>query len=212
MATDIRPETAALPELAPAPVMRLGQREPYRFTAEQALKMVDAGIIPEDERVELLEGIFYRMTRYETHTFIVATIGDLVKPMLPSVFHLREEKPTRKDDWSLPEPDVAICRGTRRDVWPNIPTLDRLVLIIEVCHTTDRSDRVVKFAMYAAAGVPCYWIVDVDAKAVEVWTDPTADGRYQSLVTYRMGQSVPVVVDGQPIGEVEVSAIFPIGA
>src|SRR6516225_3404407 len=109
-------------EVKPKPKTRRGRNAAvrrYRFTADQALKMVEAGIIPESEHIELWDGVFYRMTKRETHNLIVGLLGDLIRPMLPPGFHLREEKSSRKDEWSIPEPDLAVCKGNRGDYWPD---------------------------------------------------------------------------------------------
>lgn len=186
---------------------------PYRFTADQVLKMVEAEILPEDKSTELLNGVLYQVTKYETHNLIVGQLGDLVRPLIPAGFHLREEKSSRGNEKSMPEPDLAVCRGTRKDYWPDLPTLDKFAAVVEISHHSETSDRVIKFALYAAAGVPCYWIVNVGMRTVEVWTRPaSAEGesaRYEMLVTYKPGQSIPVVIDGQPRGGVNVADIFP---
>src|SRR4051812_20603669 len=85
------------------------ERSRYLFTAEQVLRMAEAGILPEDERIELLDGVLYKMTKGETHNAIVGNLADTLRGLLPRGFHVREEKSNRADEWSIPEPDVAVC-------------------------------------------------------------------------------------------------------
>src|SRR4051812_12772587 len=98
---------------------RAGQRDrgrtPYRFKADQVLRMIAEGIILDDEDVELFDGVLYKMTKGELHNCIVGMIGDAIRPLTPQGYHVREEKSARKDEHSLPEPDVAVCRGKRTD-------------------------------------------------------------------------------------------------
>ena len=185
---------------------------PYRFTAEQVLKMVDAEIIPEDSTTELLDGVLYQVSKSELHNMIVDTIGDPLRRLCPGGHHVREDKSRRAGEWSMPEPDVAICRGERFAHVPHLPPLETMALVIEVCQSTPKHDRVIKFGMYAAAGIPCYWIVDAKARNVTVWTEPAQfkrrSAKYTAQVLSEVGQSIPVVIDGQPLGAVNVAEFF----
>ena len=201
----------------PAPRDRVCKtsRARYLLSADQVLKMVAAGIIREGEGVELWDGVLYVMTKGETHNFIVGQAGDLIRPLLPDGFHLREEKSARRGEWSLPEPDLGVCRGARGDFWPDLPTLEHFVMLVEVNHHSETADRIDKLAAYAEAGVPVYWVVDVADRSVAVYTDPARPdqtrGRYATLRTARAGETVDVVVDGETRGSVSVDDLFPLG-
>jgi Uma2 family endonuclease len=84
---------------------------------------------------------------------------------------------------SLPEPDVAIAR---KPTGPEAPDAKTALLLIEVASSSLRKDRVIKNAIYAAAGVPEYWIVNINNSTVEVLTRPTKDG-YQKCVVKKIG-------------------------
>jgi hypothetical protein len=64
----------------------------YRLTADQVLRMIEAGIIPDDEDVELWDGVLFLMTKQEPHNAIVGQIADLLRPLIPTGYHIREEK------------------------------------------------------------------------------------------------------------------------
>ena len=126
--------------------------------------MASAGIFDEDERVELLEGVIVAMTpqsapharRIQWLTrFLVRTLGDeyAVRPQLPLTLGERNE----------PEPDLAVVRtdATSEDRHPQTA-----VLVIEVAGDSLRRDRRVKAAVYARAGIPEYWVVNLEARAV----------------------------------------------
>ncbi len=188
-------------------------RVPYPFKAAQVLRMIAEGIIADDEDVELFDGVLYKMTKGELHNCIVGLIGDAVRRLIPEGYHVREEKSARRDEHSLPEPDLAVCRGKRTDYLPDPPALDRLALVAEVDHHSHQADHVDKFTAYARAGVPVYWIVNAVSRTVEVCSRPMAlDGgsaTYRDRVTLREDEAVEVIIDGQSRGEVRISELFP---
>ncbi len=155
---------------------------PRLLSVEEYHRMVAAGILDEDERVELLEGVIVAMTpqsvaharRIEWLTrFLVRSLGDeyAVRPQLPLTLGDRNE----------PEPDLAVVRAesTSEDRHPT-----GAVLVIEVAGKSLRRDRRVKAAVYARAGISEYWIVNLEARAVEVLSDPEpATGAYRRTRT-----------------------------
>jgi Uma2 family endonuclease len=82
-----------------------------------------------------------------------------------------------------------------------------LGLLIEVAHSSLVRDRREKLAIYAAAGVPEYWVVNVPDQQVEVYTRP-ANGFYDGLAVYGPGQSVPITLDGREVGAIAVADLF----
>lgn len=184
-------------------------RRPYRFTADQVLRMVEAGIIPDDQDVELLDGVLYLRTKGELHNAIVDVLAAALRGLVPPGYRVREEKSsTAADAHSLPEPDVMVFHGGPWDFLPKPPPLARMALVVEVNHTTPE-DHTAKLARYAAAGVPVYWVVDADERRVAVYTLPGAAGGYDQHVTRRRGESIDVVIDGRACGHVAVEALFP---
>ena len=151
--------------------------------------MASAGIFDEDERVELLEGVIVAMTpqsapharRIQWLTrFLVRTLGDeyAVRPQLPLTLGERNE----------PEPDLAVVRtdATSEDRHPQTA-----VLVVEVAGDSLRRDRRVKAALYARSGVPEYWIVNLEARVVEVLSDPDATtGSYQRTRAWSMAETL----------------------
>lgn len=188
-------------------------RVPYLFRASQVLRMIAEGIIPDGEDVELFDGVLYKMTKGELHNCIVGLIGDALRPLVPDGYHVREEKSARKDEHSLPEPDVAICRGKRTDYVLDPPPLDRFALVAEVDHHSYQADHVDKLAAYARAGVPVYWIVDAEDRTVEVCsrltTLPASGAAYSERATFGIGEAIELVIDGQPRARVDVRDLFP---
>ncbi len=204
MATEIMEAAASSTDFDP----KDAGHSPYLFTGDQAQAMVTAGIIPQDKSTELLDGVLYQVTKTETHNYIVGELSDRLRTLCPADYHLREEKSNRAGERSLPEPDIALCKGTRNTYWPNLPTLDRLALVVEVSQHSETADHVTKFALYADARIPCYWIVEVRSRSVAVWTNP-AEKTYQTVIIYKAGESIPVVIDGVVRGEIALDDFFP---
>jgi Uma2 family endonuclease len=163
-------------------------------------QLVELGVF-EDERVELLRGVLVTMSpQGAAHSGLTAWFMQRLTRATDESYDVRAHSPFAADDYSEPEPDVSV---SLRDDGPyHHPT--KLLLLIEVADSSLRKDRRVKLPIYAEAGVPEYWIVDVNAQAIEVHTHPV-DGVYTSVVRFeREGVLRPVAVPGV---EIEVSSI-----
>ena len=128
---------------------------------------------------------------------------------LPAGWTSQKEEPVRIPAFDEPEPDIAIIRGSDADYRRRIPTADDVALLVEVSETTLRQDRGPKRAAYARAGIAVYWIVNLVARQVEVYTRPVKAGRYRSRKDYKPGQQVPVVIAGQQLPPIAVDDILP---
>ncbi|MGE5187288.1 MAG: Uma2 family endonuclease [Acidobacteriota bacterium] len=151
-------------ELAPERIRPLSRREYDR--------MVDLGMF-EDEHVELLRGMLVEMSpQGGRHGTVCAWLAQRLSIALGMSLEVRPQLPFAADDWSEPEPDVAVARRDHSiDEHPGAA-----LLLIEVSQTSLRKDRGVKLQIYAQAGVPEYWIVDLTTMTVEVYSQPTAHG------------------------------------
>jgi Uma2 family endonuclease len=189
-------------------------RVPYRFTARQVMKMITTGIIADDEDVELWDGILYKMTKGELHNQIVMLTADVLRAVAPpDVYHVREEKCNTDGRYSLPEPDVAVQRGKLGVLIPRPPRLERVALVVEVDHSTVRSDRIVKFSRYAERRIPVYWIIKAKQRVVLVFDMPEgagAEAHYARSQRYSGDAEIPIVIDGREVGRVAASSLFPV--
>ncbi len=139
-------------------------------------RLVELGCF-EDEKIELLRGMLVTMSPQKwPHGAAIEFFNEELVIQLNRRYGVRPQLPFAADDWSEPEPDLAVCHKdpTRRD-HPS-----ELLLLIEVAASSLRIDRGVKRAIYAEAGVPEYWIVDVNKMTVEVHTRPV-DGSYTQI-------------------------------
>jgi Uma2 family endonuclease len=149
-----------------------------RFTAEETMRMVEVGILGEDERLELLDGVLVEMTPPgPEHASTTVTLGDRLRAVYAGRAHVREEKPIVSGTYSLPEPDIAVVRGGASSFTHRHPTGAEAILVVEIAWSTQRENRR-KASVYAAGGVEVYWLLDLVARRLELRTTP-ADGTYR---------------------------------
>jgi Uma2 family endonuclease len=183
--------------------------ELYRFTVDQYERMTELGILTVDDRVELINGIVVtKMAKGPAHVWASKSVENLLEPMLGTAWCVRREEPARIPDLNEPEPDDVVARGTRRAYLTRHPVPEEIALIVEVSDTTYHRDRYEKYPAFARSGIPIYWIVNLVQRRVEVYTDPSPEG-YRSQRDYHAGDVVPVVIDGQPLGQIAVADILP---
>jgi Uma2 family endonuclease len=160
------------PSLVSADTIRPLSRKEYD-------RMAELGFFDHDPHVELLEGVLVRMSpQGEHHAVIVTRLLKLLARAIDDSLAVRPALPFVAGPYSEPEPDLAVVRddSTLR-AHPS-----EALLLIEVSNTSLRYDRTAKLAAYAKACVPEYWIVDVNAMTVEVYTEPKGKRYLRSQV------------------------------
>jgi Uma2 family endonuclease len=202
-----QPMTPATPASAPVPPLALS--ELYRFTVDQYERMGGAGILTEDDRVELIDGyVVAKVGKGPAHFWVVESVGGVLKPLLGGAWCVRREGSARMPPSNEPEPDVVVARGTRATYLERHPDAANIALIVEVSDATYHRDRGKKWDANARSGIPVYWIVNLPRRRVEVYIDPSPEG-YRSRQDYHAGEVIPVVIDGQELGRVAVDDILP---
>jgi Uma2 family endonuclease len=184
---------------------------PYRFSVEQYHRMAEAGILTENDRAELLEGvIIYRMNHNPPHDCTISLLQAELQARLSAEWLLRIQSSITLAD-SEPEPDQAVAKGPARRYQRAHPGPRDLPLVIEVADTTLLQDRNDKGRAYARARIPVYWVVNLPDGWIEVYTEPRA-GRapaYRQRRDYQADQAVPVVLQGQEVGHIPVRDVLP---
>jgi Uma2 family endonuclease len=206
-------EPFALPSAPPTPLPAEVPDVPiWRLTVEQYHQMLDADILHDGDPVELLEGwLVPKMTKKPPTVTVLRLLEEIIRSMLSPEFFVITQDPITVVE-SEPEPDLAVIRGNRRDFTDRHPAPAEIGLVVEVSLTTLRQDRRLMQRIYARAGIPEYWIVNLVDGCIEVYTQPTgpaAEPRYAQRQDFAAGQSVPVNLGGQAVGEVPVSGILP---
>ena len=152
-------------------MVSVNARDVRRITVDEYYQMADSGVF-DDERVELLEGVLFSMNSQKTpHTHATSFLTRYLCTTLPMHLVVRVQMPLTLDNHSEPEPDLAVV--TQESVVASEPYHpSTALLVIEVSDSTVRKDRG-KGALYAAAGVPEYWLVNVRERCVEVLRTPS---------------------------------------
>ncbi len=163
-----------------APLTQTAAPTRRRFTVDEYCAMAEAGILAEDERLELLDGEILVMPPIgEPHEFGTDLFNRELTHRLYDRALVRVQNSIRLNDYGLPEPDIAVVRF-RNDYHRNRPTPADVLLVIEVADSSLRRDRELKLPHYATAGIPEVWIANVlPYRNVETFSDPV-DGAYQS--------------------------------
>lgn len=158
------------------------------FTVEEYGRMVEAGILREDDRVELIEGEIIEMAPIGSrHTACVSTLTELLVTTVGSRARVWTQGAVRLSPRAKPQPDVALLR--RRSYVSDEPGPEDVLLLVEVAESSLAYDRGVKLRLYARAGVPEVWIVDVGAGLVEVHRVPEGDA-YREIQRLPPGATV----------------------
>jgi Uma2 family endonuclease len=133
-----------------------------------------AGLFRE-ERVELLDGEIITMSpKNSPHAATVHRLWSVLSRILGVTAHVRAQDPIILDDWSEPEPDIAVCQTDPYDYAREHPRAHQVLLVIEVAASSLSYDRNRKAPAYAASCIPTCWIVNLTRRQVEVLTDPDA--------------------------------------
>lgn len=160
-----------------------------RFTADEYHRMAEAGILHEDDRLELMDGDIIEMAAAGSRH--VACVNDLTRWSVTHVGNraiVSVQNPVRLSSGREPEPDVVLLRPRPDRYRGSLPTAADVLLLIEVADTTLAYDRDFKLARYAEARIPEVWIFDLDAESerVLVYRSPR-DGAYQYAATVERG-------------------------
>ena len=170
----------------------------HRLDTDTYNRLVATGAL-EDEPVELLEGLLVEMSPQGMSHAV--TIVRLTRHLASARAWLAVQLPLEAKPRSEPEPDLVLTEAE--------PSHDHhlrtAVLAVEVAVTSHKKDRETKAPIYARAGIPIYWIVDVPAKTVEVRTEPGPDG-YGRCEIYGLGTKVPAPAEGVP--DLDVTELF----
>jgi Uma2 family endonuclease len=194
------------PTLAPSPCLA---QSLYRLTVRQFETMIAGGTIGEDERVELIEGLLVARSRRTRADIVAGNKGlRILWRMIPPGWHVAKGVPIVVSDWSRPEPDLAVIRGVVDDYEEREATADDTALVVEVAGANLPADRADMARVYASAGIPVYWIVNLADGQVEIFSDPRRDGYHSHQVLCR-GQDVPVVVAGVEAAWIAVADLLP---
>ena len=184
----------------------------WRLSVNQYHQMVGAGILTEEDPVELLAGwLVPKMPKNPPHRVATRLLRQALERVVPAGWYVDSQEPITTAD-SEPEPDVVVVRGETRQYLDCHPGPQDVALVIEVADTTLQRDRVLKQRIYAAAGIPVYWIVNLLDNQIEVYTAPSgpvSQPDYRQCQHYGLSDTVPVVIDGVEADPIAVQELLP---
>ena len=190
------------------------------LTLDQYVRMIDAGILPEGEPIELLDGFLVRKDRSKAgedpmtvgfgHVWAVKNLSRVLSEAESHGCHVGVQQPVALPPDCAPEPDGAITRGTPDDYRVRYPSAADIPCIIEVSDSSLQHDRVTKRRIYAEAGIEQYVLINLVDGVVEVFASPVpAIGTYERDMVLRPGEVVRFSTgNGQGI-DVEVVRLLP---
>lgn len=156
----------------------------FRFTTDEYEQMIAAGILTEEDRVELIEGEIIEMSPIgDDHVFALNSLAELFFQNLEGRAIISIQNPIRLSDRSRPQPDIALWRRKSRR---SLPGPGDILLLVEISDTTLNFDRNVKLPLYAQAGISEVWIVDLVDERIDAYREPL-DDVYNLFESYHAG-------------------------
>jgi Uma2 family endonuclease len=171
----------------------------HRFTVEEYRRMGEAGILADDDRVELIDGEIIEMSPIGSrHAACVNKLTRLLVQQVGERAIVSVQNPVEVADNSEPQPDLTLLRSRPDFYAERHPLSGDVLLMIEVADTSLRFDLTVKAPLYARTGVPELWIVDLSRERVHVFRDREG-GAYRTaeIVERRATLGLPAPCPGQ---------------
>ena len=160
------------------------------FTVAEYDRMGETGILTEDDRVELVEGEIIEISPIDRrHAACIGRLTNLFGRLLAEIAIVWVQNPIVLNDYSEPQPDIALLKRRVDFYEPSLPTPDDVLLVIEVADTTIEYDRQIKVPLYARAGIAEVWIVNLVDEQIEIYAQPVNDA-YQSRREARRGETI----------------------
>ena len=167
-----------------------GERPARRWTRAEYDRIVEAGILGPADKVELIEGeILVVSPEGPRHVAAIGELADALRGSFGSGFWIRLGNPVALDDESEPEPDLLVVPGEPRDFRDHHPGVADAALVVEVSQSSIAFDLGRKLRLYARAGVPEYWVLDLVHGCVHVHRDP-AGNTFRDVTRHERGSSM----------------------
>ena len=166
------------------------EKNRWMFNVSDYYRMAAAGVFSEDDRVELIEGEILEMSPTGSrHAARVDRLNAALSRLVGGAAIVRVQSPLHLNDFSEPLPDISLLKP-RDDFYEHShPTPEDVLLVIEVADTSAAYDRTVKVPLYARAGVPEVWLVDLVKNEAEVYSRPEG-GVYRDVRRVARGQQL----------------------
>lgn len=181
----------------------------HRIDVEEYHRMAEAGVFDPDARIELIDGELIERVGpiHPPHASVVTRIANSFVRLFGECALVRNQQPVTLGSHSEPQPDIALVSLPDDLYEKRHPHLAELFVLIEVADSTRTLDQRKKVPMYARAGVPEVWLVDLVDACVHVYRQP-ADGRYAEHIRHGRGEQIAVAAF--PTNTIEVASLLPL--
>lgn len=160
------------------------------FSVDEYYRMAEAGILTEDDRVELIEGEIIEMSPIGSrHAGCVKRLNAFLGRVLEQAVVVSVQDPIYLNEFSVPQPDVALLRSREDFYTKGHPTASDALLVVEVADSSVEFDRNKKLPLYAEAKIPEVWLVNLPQEMIEIYTQPV-DGTYREIRLVKRGEAV----------------------
>jgi Uma2 family endonuclease len=177
-----------------------------KFSLERFHKMAEAGIFGADDRIELIDGEMLTMAPIGgPHMAMVNRLNSLLVRAIGDQGVVSVQNPVALPPDSEPQPDVVVLKPSAGALSAGVPGQADVLLLIEVADSTLRYDRGIKLPLYARHGIQEVWIVDLQAKRIEVFLSPGPSGYAQRR---EIGPAESVAPQALPRVSVEWDRVF----
>jgi Uma2 family endonuclease len=147
-----------------------------RFSTADYLQMIAAGVLGRRDRVELIGGMIVDMSPAGIpHNHFLINIVDIFGPLLPR-FHFAIQGTLNVSEGQVYDPDFMLLRRKQESYKTQLPVAADVLLVVEASESSLRRDQQVKLPVYASAGIPEYWIADLDQESLIIHREPMGSG------------------------------------
>jgi Uma2 family endonuclease len=177
------------------------------WTVQEYHRMAELGLLDQAERTELIGGQVILMAAKGTpHVVALSLTANLLRDRLGTRALIRTQDPIQLDDYSEPEPDLAVVQGVILDYLDHHPQPVEVYWVIEVADSTLKTDCGVKDKVYAQSGLTEYWVLDVTGRQLHVFREPTPTGYAQHDILTESANITPLAF---PDVSLAVAAMLP---
>lgn len=177
------------------------------WTVDEYHRMIEAGILTNDDKVELIEGQIIQMSpQLPPRAATIQCASDYLRDLLSGKATIRVQSPITLPPNSEPEPDIAVVRIDSRRYVDRHPAPNEIFLLIEVARTSLDKDRITKALTYARAAICEYWILDVQQRQVYIFREPGTTTYQQEMV---LNEDATISLVAFPDVNVFVNQLFP---
>ena len=185
----------------------------FRLSLDQYHRLAESEVLGPKDRVVLIEGLLVaKITKHQPHILASCLVDEFLHRALPPGWFTSSQNPvTIAESASEPEPDAIVVRGAIRDYATRRVTPADVALVVEVADSSVKFDHGLMKRLYAEASIPTYWVVDIPARRVVVYTDPTGldpSPNYRRRVDLGPDDELSLTLDAREITRIRAGELL----